>query len=262
MASMKEVAKEGLNYVIPERQKEWVKLCRSYTFKSENEKSVVKDALTAIKLLEEGKLTGKEIWSAADSGQSGFSWSVVEKIVATFSSKGCDFVREIKGKYLSKEQEEMLNVIEKENKRLPSQNDGKEVVEEKLNYIDIKEVAKEGMNCIIPERQKEWVRLCLRHKGKDEADKSIIRDAMVAMKLLEEGKLTPSEIVKVADSGHSGASWTIVENIVAAYSPKGVNFVKQIHSETSKERLAALDKLDKKNKSFKSQNNQSQIKKN
>lgn len=261
MASMKEVAKEGLNHVIPERQKEWVKLCRSYTFKSENEKSVVKDALAAIKLLEEGKLTGKEIWDAADSGHSGFSWSIVEKVVATFSPRGCDFVREIKGKYLSKEQEEMLNEIETENKKFPSQNGGKEV-KDKPNYIDMKEVAKEGLNHVIPERQKEWVRLCANHKGKSELDKGVIRDAMIAIKLLDEGKLTPEEVLKAADSGNSGASWTVVENIIATYSPKGVNFVKQIHSYTPAQRLDALEKLDKKNKSFKSQKDQNQIKKN
>lgn len=92
MSEFEEVLEEGKEYIIPEREKEWIKFCN--TNKSDSLAfSAVRDIVEIMRMLKEENLTVSEIANTVDGGRySGFSWGWVELQVCKYAPRGYEFV--------------------------------------------------------------------------------------------------------------------------------------------------------------------------
>ena len=136
------LVKEGSMYVIPEREKEWIEACNKA--QTDLQIAMLEDVLKAVKLLDEGELSNKEIKEIVDDGRhSGFSWAILLGNVVKYSIKGYDFVEENEKVIAGSEFEKSIKKLYEDNISFPSQVE--KFVFEKLE---------ENKNNIIPERRK------------------------------------------------------------------------------------------------------------
>lgn len=225
----------GVPYIIPERRKEWIKLCRSA--KKDIDISILKDSLQVIKLLEDTDLSNEEIKKEVDKGNhTGFSWTVVQAHVVRFCVKGYDFVKDddfLKG-------EKWHEGIEK-------------TYEKNLSFLSqlnkfVGEVMEKTKSAIIPERRKEWEEVC-RSNATSEIGISLIKDIAITMNTLNEGKLSYDEIRNELDKGnHSGTGMAFIMANLVKFTEKGYEFYDKTMSMKGGTFSEQMDKFDKENK--------------
>lgn len=92
MSEMDEILEEGKKYIIPEREKEWIKFCNAN--KGDGlASSAISDIVEIMRMLKEGTLTVSEIANTVDGGRySGFSWGWLEMQVCKYAPRGYEFV--------------------------------------------------------------------------------------------------------------------------------------------------------------------------
>ena len=93
MSNSREWIKEGEKYVFPEKKVKW-KMKANMLLLDKNNYIVVQDAAKIMKLLKETDLSVLEIMDETDFDKHTLStWSLVQMLVANFSFKGVEFVR-------------------------------------------------------------------------------------------------------------------------------------------------------------------------
>ena len=123
---------------------------------------------------------------------------------------------------------------------------------------EFEEVLEEGQEYIIPEREKEWIKLCNTNKS-DSLAFSAVRDIVEIMRMLKEENLTVSEIANTVDGGrYSGFSWGWVELQVCKYAPRGYEFVLGTNSVKTDPMLEKFKELHEENLKISNQTKRSQ----
>ena len=118
------------------------------------------------------------------------------------------------------------------------------------------EILKESKQAVIAQRMEEWEKLCKANVD-SKIGVSLLKDVVLAMNLLKEGK-EPIEVRDEVDKGqHSGLSWALVVQTVVKFSPRGFEFYDKITPHKQGDFYLEMEKLNNENQKFINKNENS-----
>ncbi len=221
----------GKALIYPERLKEWEE-CVEIRAGDLYHGIELDDALTLMEKLESGAPIEEVIKIFEEQNHSGASASIVRSIILTFSKRGPEFYKSTSERELTRDEIEKLLEITKENTQM-------ETKDKIPTWIE------RGKALIYPERLQEWEE-CVRARAKDLYHGMELDDALAIMEELENGTPMEDVLKMFEDQNHSGASASMVRNIVLHFSKRGRDFyISTAHGEISDaEREKILEVMD------------------
>ena len=112
--NMPQWIEQGKELILPQFEQEWAKTVESF-INSPYSGGLVKDALTLMQMLKDGKPINEILEVFENQGHSGFSASMVESVLLNYTEKGHEFVLESRRDYL---RPDILHTIEQKKAQI------------------------------------------------------------------------------------------------------------------------------------------------